>query len=265
MDTPHRTRHRRLARASAAPWPPPSTERGWRLVVDGRDAARLAAAVAALPRPRPRHRRPRRRRRPGAPRARWPTPSARRLDLLVNNASDLGPSPLPRLADLRPGEFERVLARQHRRPAGAGPGASSRRCAPPAAGSSTSARTPPSRPTRAGAGTARARPRSTSSPPSSPSSTRSCGCTPSTPATWPPTCTRPPSPARTSATGRRRRPSSPALLALVDGDLPSGRYRAADLRSGGGGPMTTTFALPRRRRGHRAAGVARPRSATRCG
>ena len=36
----------------------------------------------------------------------------------------------------------------------------------------------------------------------------------------------------------------PALLALLDGDLPSGRYRAADLVAGGSGPMTTTFALP---------------------
>ena len=32
-----------------------------------------------------------------------------RLDLLVNNASDLGPSPLPRLVDLRPEQFTRVL------------------------------------------------------------------------------------------------------------------------------------------------------------
>ena len=33
-----------------------------------------------------------------------------RLDLLVNNASDLGPSPLPPLADLPPDELLRVLA-----------------------------------------------------------------------------------------------------------------------------------------------------------
>lgn len=32
------------------------------------------------------------------------------VDLLVNNASALGPSPLPRLADLDPGDFARVLA-----------------------------------------------------------------------------------------------------------------------------------------------------------
>jgi len=32
-----------------------------------------------------------------------------RLDLLVNNASELGPSPLPRLSELRADDFERVL------------------------------------------------------------------------------------------------------------------------------------------------------------
>ena len=37
----------------------------------------------------------------------------------------------------------------------------------------------------------------------------------------------------------------PGLLALVDGDLPGGRYRAADLVPAGAGPMTTTFVLPR--------------------
>jgi NAD(P)-dependent dehydrogenase (short-subunit alcohol dehydrogenase family) len=83
--------------------------RGWRLVVDGRDPARLAATVAALPRPDlvtaiagdvadPDHR------------AALAAAVPGRLDLLVNNASDLGPTPLPRLADLRPEDLERVLA-----------------------------------------------------------------------------------------------------------------------------------------------------------
>ena len=82
--------------------------RGWRLVVDGRDGDRLAAAVAALPRPdlvtwlpsdvaNPAHR------------AALASATGDRLDLLVNNASDLGPSPLPRLADLDPRRFERIL------------------------------------------------------------------------------------------------------------------------------------------------------------
>jgi NAD(P)-dependent dehydrogenase (short-subunit alcohol dehydrogenase family) len=83
--------------------------RGWRLVVDARDADRLAATTAALPRPDlvtalagdvadPGHR------------AALSAAVGDRLDLLVNNASDLGPSPLPLLADLRPEAFTRVLA-----------------------------------------------------------------------------------------------------------------------------------------------------------
>jgi len=76
-------------------------DRGWRLVVNGRDAARLTTTVAAFPRPDlvtavagdvadPAHR------------AALAAAAGDRLDLLVNNASELGPSPLPHLADLRP-------------------------------------------------------------------------------------------------------------------------------------------------------------------
>ena len=83
--------------------------RGWRLVVDARDADRLAAAVATLPHPElvtampgdvadPAHR------------AELAAAAGDRLDLLVNNASELGPTPLPRLADLPPAALERVLA-----------------------------------------------------------------------------------------------------------------------------------------------------------
>src|SRR5215218_4258077 len=82
--------------------------RGWHLVVDGRDADRLARTVADLPRPDlvtavpgdvadARHR------------ADLAAAAGPHLDLLVNNASDLGPSPLPGLADLRPEQLERVL------------------------------------------------------------------------------------------------------------------------------------------------------------
>jgi NAD(P)-dependent dehydrogenase (short-subunit alcohol dehydrogenase family) len=82
--------------------------RGWRLVVDARDAARLDAAVAALARPDlvtavpgdvadPRHR------------TALAEAVGHRLDLLVNNASELGPSPLPPLADLRADDLRHVL------------------------------------------------------------------------------------------------------------------------------------------------------------
>ena len=85
------------------------SRRGWRLVVDGRTPDRLAATVAALPRPDlvtavpgdvadPAHR------------AALSAAVGDRLDLLVNNASELGPTPLPRLADLPPAALERVLA-----------------------------------------------------------------------------------------------------------------------------------------------------------
>jgi NAD(P)-dependent dehydrogenase (short-subunit alcohol dehydrogenase family) len=83
--------------------------RGWHLVVDGRDPERLAATVAALPSPDlvtaipgdvadPVHR------------AALARAAGKRLDLLVNNASDLGPSPLPLLSELRTEDLERVLA-----------------------------------------------------------------------------------------------------------------------------------------------------------
>jgi len=85
------------------------TAQGWRVVADARGADRLTATVAALPRPDlvtavpgdvadPAHR------------AALATAVGERLDLLVGNASDLGPSPLPRLADLDPGRFAAVLA-----------------------------------------------------------------------------------------------------------------------------------------------------------
>ncbi|SFP16628.1 Short-chain dehydrogenase [Geodermatophilus dictyosporus] len=83
--------------------------RGWRLVVDARDAGRLARTVAGLPAP------DRVTAVPGdvtdpAHRAALAEAVGDRLDLLVNNASDLGPTPLPRLADLPPADLERVLA-----------------------------------------------------------------------------------------------------------------------------------------------------------
>ena len=82
--------------------------RGWRLVVDARDAARLTATAAALSSPDlvtavpgdvadSDHR------------AALAASVGPRLDLLVNNASDLGPSPLLPLAELPTAELERIL------------------------------------------------------------------------------------------------------------------------------------------------------------
>src|SRR6478752_597540 len=84
-------------------------ESGWSVVADARDAVRLELAVAALP---------------GGPHLAVPgdvTDSWHRgalaasaadlggADLLVNNASTLGVSPLPRLADLEPETYLRTL------------------------------------------------------------------------------------------------------------------------------------------------------------
>lgn len=84
---------------------------GWRVIGDGRDAARLARAAGELPVPEaftavpgdvasPVHR----------ARLVAAVREAGGLDLLVNNASELGPSPLPRLADHSLWELDRVLA-----------------------------------------------------------------------------------------------------------------------------------------------------------
>lgn len=83
---------------------------GWRVVADARDGARLAAAVRGMSVPSavtaiagdvsdPAHRR----------RLAEACDRAGGLDLLVNNASTLGPSPPPRLAGYPLDEFERVL------------------------------------------------------------------------------------------------------------------------------------------------------------
>jgi NAD(P)-dependent dehydrogenase (short-subunit alcohol dehydrogenase family) len=83
--------------------------RGWQLVLDARDGDRLATAVGSLPFPGlvtalpgdvadPAHR------------ATLAAAVPARLDLLVANASDLGPSPLPPLAELPLPAFERLLA-----------------------------------------------------------------------------------------------------------------------------------------------------------
>ena len=85
--------------------------RRWRVVIDGRDSQRLAEAVDALPSPRGvtavagnvadiEHRR----------RLVAAVEELGGLDLLVNNASVLGPSPQPRLAAYPLDQLERVFA-----------------------------------------------------------------------------------------------------------------------------------------------------------
>jgi NAD(P)-dependent dehydrogenase (short-subunit alcohol dehydrogenase family) len=81
-------------------------ERGWRLVIDARGAAALEAARAELS---------------GevqaisgdiadeAHRRELVAAAGERIDLVVNNASVLGPSPLPPLAELAPPELEEIL------------------------------------------------------------------------------------------------------------------------------------------------------------
>ncbi|MDQ3982049.1 MAG: SDR family oxidoreductase [Actinomycetota bacterium] len=83
-------------------------ERGWELIVDARDGEALEEAVRSLAGVRaipgdvtdPRHR---------AEVARVAAGRGR-LDLLVNNASTLGPTPRPALADYPLSELERVLS-----------------------------------------------------------------------------------------------------------------------------------------------------------
>jgi NAD(P)-dependent dehydrogenase (short-subunit alcohol dehydrogenase family) len=86
------------------------TARGWRVVGDARDAARLTRAVASLPNPRsvvaiagdvadPDHRRE----------LATAVAAEGRLDVIVNNASILGPSPQPPLASYPIEELERVF------------------------------------------------------------------------------------------------------------------------------------------------------------
>lgn len=85
------------------------SDRGWRLLVDAREAERLDRTVAALPRPELVTALPGDVTDPAHP-TELAAAAGERLDLLVLNASTLGPSPLPRLADLDPVEFGRILS-----------------------------------------------------------------------------------------------------------------------------------------------------------
>ncbi len=140
-------RHRRPRRRASSSAPP-------------RELAALGDVVAVA----------RRRHRPRPPRARSSRPPGAELDLLVNNASVLGPSPQPALADYPLDVLEHVYRVNVVAPLALAQLALPR-LPDGRRGSSTSPPTPPSSPTRAGAATARRRPRSSSSPRSSPPST----------------------------------------------------------------------------------------------
>ena len=102
-----------------------------------------------------------------------------------------------------------------------------RRCGRRRPGARRSPATRPRRRTRAGAGTAPARPRSTSSPRCSAPRSRTCGSTRSTRATCAPPCTPDAFPGEDISDRPEPETVVPALRRLIDGDLPSGRYAAA--------------------------------------
>ena len=150
------------------------------------------------------------------------------IDLLVNNASVLGPSPQPALADYPLAELERVYRRERPRPAGA-------RAARPSA--PRRRRRDPQRHLRRrrrgirGLGRlrvveGRARPADSGPRGRAP---RSAHLRRRSRRHADRRCTRRRSRARTSPTGHRPSESVPGLLRLIEGALPSGRYRAADL------------------------------------
>ena len=180
-------------------------ERGWRLVVDARGAdgarARGRAASTASSRspatsPTPRTA------------ARSSRPPATAIDLLVNNAEHARPEPAAAARRL-PARRARARLRGQR------PRAARARAAGAAAARGRRGdrqrhlRRRASSRTRAGAATARRRRRSSSSRRSSPPSSPSCASTRSTRATCARRCTRRPSPARTSPTGRLPEESVP--------------------------------------------------------
>ncbi len=202
-------------------------DRGWSLVVDARREADLADAVRGLPHvtaitgdiTSAGHR---------AALAAAVTGFGR-LDLLINNASSLGPSPLPPLRGYDVGALRRVYETNVVAPLAliqlvAGPLAQA-----PAAPSSTSAPTRPSRPTRAGAATARPRPRLTSSPAVLAAEESVWRCYAFDPGDMRTEMHQQAFPGEDISDRPEPESVVPALLRLIDERPPSGRYRAADL------------------------------------
>ena len=211
-----------LARALAA--------RQWRLVIDARGADALEAARRELAAHTDvtalvgdvadeRHRRA------------LVTAAGDRIDALVNNASILGPSPQPPLDAYPLDVLEDVLKVNVLAPLRLDPARAARH-ARRARGSSTSPPTPPSRPTRAGAATARRRPRSSSSPRCSRVERPQLAVYAFDPGDMNTAMHQEAFPGEDISDRPPPEDSVPALLALLTGDLPSGRYRDADVKVG---------------------------------
>ena len=215
---------RALARALA--------ERSWALVIDARRSDLLDTTVDELSSATTviGDRGDVDRRRPSGRLSSTP-PRPRTVSLVVNNASTLGASPLPALADLDSDDPARTLRGQRRRAARAGAELA------PAPRSGRHRRQHHLRRRGRGLrGMGRLRRvegragacRAGCWPPSDPT----CGCSSSTPATCAPRCTRTPSPARTSPTGptraSRARAARPDRRRPAERPLPGSRGGAAD-------------------------------------
>ena len=159
----------------------------------------------------------------------WPRPSAEfgSLDLLVNNASTLGPTPLPPLTELAPDQLSEILQVnvvaplaliQLSLPALTAAGGAVVNLSSDAAVAHY--------PGWGGYGCAKAALDHLSATLAD-GEPAACAGTASTPVTCAPRCTRRPFPARTSATGPTPESVLPALLRLIDGRPPSGRYTSA--------------------------------------
>ena len=151
------------------------------------------------------------------------------LDLLVHNASTLGPSPLPALCDLPAAEFARILAVNVQAPLALTVALLPflRAAGGTVLGISSDAAVE-HYPGWGGYGAAKAALDHLHG--TLPWRILICTCIPSIRVTCAPRCTRRRSRARTSATGRLPATVVPALLRLIGERPPSGRYRAADWR-----------------------------------
>ena len=202
-------------------------ERGWRLVIDARDGVALEAAAAALRERDGGRRGRRRRRRPRAPRG------ARRGRRRVRRPArqqrlDARRLPAPAARPLPPRRARARLPRERDRSPGAHPGA---RCrgSPRGRGSSTSPPTPRSRPTRAGAATASAKAaleQLTAVLAAEQPALRVYAVDPGDMNTR---MHQEAFPGEDISDRPPPRRACPACCALIEGDLPSGRYRRAAL------------------------------------